>query len=157
MRYFRERNFTFQLFLVTSFDMKGVVQNFNHVGVIVPDMTKAIEFWTNTLGVPCTEPTELAPKLLIAFAEMPNAKFELIQPLDPESPHGKWLAEHPKGGIHHVCFNTSKIPEAVEELKTKGVTTDMESPLVLTTGERVIFFNPDETLGMDVELYETNK
>ena len=96
--------------------MSGVVKSFGHVGVIVPDMAAARKHWTETLGVPTTEPKELCPGLLICFAEMPNAKIELIQPLTEDSEHGQWLKQHPQGGIHHLCLNTGKLEGAVEEI-----------------------------------------
>ena len=138
----------------TTTKMSGVVKSFGHVGVIVPDMAAARKHWTETLGVPTTEPKELCPGLLICFAEMPNAKIELIQPLTEDSEHGQWLKQHPQGGIHHLCLNTGKLEGAVEEVAKKGMKTDMKEPLVLSTGERVIFFNPDTTGGVLTEFYE---
>ncbi|KAK8893576.1 hypothetical protein M9Y10_021999 [Tritrichomonas musculus] len=134
-----------------------LVQSFNHIGLVVPSIKEARHYWTDILGVPTTEPAELAKGLLICFAEMSNAKVEIIEPLDPNCPHAQWLKEHPKGGLHHFCLNTRKLEPAVDDLAKKGVTTDMKEPLVLTTGERVIFFNEDTTMGATTELYETEK
>ena len=134
--------------------MEGVVKGFDHVGLIVPDMAAARKYWTETLGVPTTEPQELCPGLLISYAQMPNAKVELIQPLNEDSEHGQWLKEHPKGGIHHMCLATGPLEESVAKVGEKGMKTDMKGPLVLSNGERVIFFNPDTTGGALTEFYE---
>lgn len=137
--------------------LKGVVKSFGHLGIIVPDIVKSRKYWTDVLGVPTTEPQELAPGLLISFAEMPNAKMELIQPVDKNCEHYKWLQKHPKGGIHHLCLNTGNLEESVATVAKGGVTTDMKDPLVLSTGQRVIFFNEDTTEGCLTEFFELDE
>ena len=134
-----------------------LIQGLGHVGVVVPSINEAREFYTSKLGIPTTEPKELAKGLLISFAELQNAKIEIIQPLDMDSPHGKFLKDHPKGGVHHICFNTSKLEPAVKEVNKVGIEATSEDPLVLTTGERVIFLNEEQTLGTITEFYETNQ
>ena len=136
---------------------ESVAISFNHVGLIVPSMKEARHYWTDVLGVPTTEPAELAKGLLISYANFSNAKIELIEPLDPNCEHAQWLKEHPKGGLHHFCMNTKKLETAVEKLEKDGVKTDMKEPLVMTTGERVYFFNPETTMGALTELYETGE
>ena len=134
--------------------LKGVVKSFGHLGIIVPDIVASRKYWTGVLGVPTTEPAELAPGLMVSFAELPNAKMELIQPIDKNCEHYKWLQKHPKGGIHHMCLNTGKLEDAVAEVKKGGVTTDMKEPLTLRNGKKVIFFNEDTTEGCLTEFYE---
>jgi methylmalonyl-CoA/ethylmalonyl-CoA epimerase len=124
-----------------------VVTGLAHVGLVVPDISAARKYWTETLGVPTTEPQALAPGLQISFAVLPNTKIELIQPIDPETPQAKWLAEHPEGGLHHFAFDTTDIAAAVATVKARGVTTDWTESKSLTDGTKIFFFDPASTGG----------
>jgi methylmalonyl-CoA/ethylmalonyl-CoA epimerase len=124
-----------------------VVTGLAHVGLVVPDIAVARKYWTETLGIPTTEPQSLAPGLQISFALLPNTKIELIQPIDPETPQAKWLAENPAGGLHHFAFDTADITAAVATVKARGVTTDWTEPKALTDGTQIFFFDPASTGG----------
>ena len=134
-----------------------VVTGLAHVGIVVPDMDAARELYTKKLGVPTTEPFELSQlSVKISFAELQNAKIEIIQPLNMEYEHGQFLKEHPKGGIHHICFATPNLNEATEHLAKEGINANMEVPLTLGS-DRLNFYNPDQTLGALFELSESGK
>jgi methylmalonyl-CoA/ethylmalonyl-CoA epimerase len=135
----------------------AVVTGLAHVGIIVPDIAAARTYWTGVLGVPTTEPTELAPGLQIAFAKLGNTKIELIQPIDPNTVQGKWLAENPKGGLNHLAFDTVSIDNAVAEVKAKGVTTGWPAPVPLTDGTKIIFFDQETTHSVLTEFTESPK
>jgi methylmalonyl-CoA/ethylmalonyl-CoA epimerase len=135
----------------------AVVTGLAHVGVIVPDLAAARAYWTGVLGVPTTEPTELAPGLQIAFADLGNTKIELIQPIDPNTAQGKWLAANPKGGLNHLAFDTGSIDASVAEVKTKGVTTDWPAPVPLSNGTKIIFFDQETTGNVLTEFAEAPK
>jgi methylmalonyl-CoA/ethylmalonyl-CoA epimerase len=118
-----------------------------HVGLIVPDISAARKYWTDTLGLPTTEPEALAPGLQISFVILPNTKIELIQPIDPETPQGKWLSENPQGGLNHIAFDTPDIANSISTVKSRGVTTDWTETKSLTNGTQIIFFDPASTGG----------
>ncbi|KAH0791856.1 methylmalonyl-CoA epimerase [Histomonas meleagridis] len=135
-----------------------IVSGIGHVGIVVPDMDAARELYTKKLGVPTTEPVELSGlSVKISFAELPNAKIEIICPLNMECEHGQFLKEHPKGGIHHICFTTPDLKASTDALANQGIETAMNDPLVLWNGDQVKFYNPDQTLGALFELCEAAK
>jgi methylmalonyl-CoA/ethylmalonyl-CoA epimerase len=124
-----------------------VVTGLAHVGLVVPDLAAARKYWTDTLGIPTTEPQALVPGLLIAFALLPNTKIELIQPVDPATPQAKWLAENPQGGLHHFAFDTADIGTAISTVTGRGVTSDWTETKTLTDGTKIFFFDPASTGG----------
>jgi methylmalonyl-CoA/ethylmalonyl-CoA epimerase len=129
-----------------------IVKSLNHVGIIVPDVDKACEFYEKTFGIKCTEPQDLVPSLKIRFGELGNARLEFIEPLTEDSDHAKFLKDHPKGGIHHISFNTEDVEKSTKELGEAGVRTLDPVPLVLTDGVKIQFFNPEDTFGVLTEL-----
>lgn len=57
----------------------------------------------------------------VAFADMGNLQWELIQPLDEKSIYSEFLEKHGEG-LHHVAFSTNNgFEETLELLKGKGV------------------------------------
>jgi len=86
----------------------------NHVGVAVPDIDKALEFYKEVLGATdCTEPKILAPQgVKYAFVNLPSGQVELIEPYGKTSPIIRFLEKNPKGGQHHICFEVEDIHEA---------------------------------------------
>lgn len=98
-----------------------------HLGIIVPDVQKAIEIYEKVLGM---GPWEIGDSASFFADKMVNGKkglnvrnaifrrdgseIELIQPLDEEDVYGQWLKE--KGpGLHHIKFETSDSHEKICE------------------------------------------
>jgi methylmalonyl-CoA/ethylmalonyl-CoA epimerase len=130
----------------------SIVKDLNHVGLIVPDVDKACTFFETVFGIKCSEAEQLVPDLKIRFAILKNAKLEIIQPLTEDSDHAKFLKEHPKGGIHHICYHTENLEESAKKLKEVGVKPLSEGPLELMNGGKVRFFDPEDTFGILTEL-----
>ena len=130
----------------------------NHVGVAVPDIHKAIEFYRDVLGATdITEPVELAPQgVSYAFVNLPTGQVELIEPLGEKSPILKFLERNPKGGQHHICFEVEDIHAAVEEMEGKGMRV-LNAPRPGAHGTDVVFLHPGDSGGVLIELMETPK
>ena len=105
----------------------------HHVGVVVRDIDKAIEY-LSSLGIGPFEPHFPDPPLLEKLVrgepadyklEMSNgkigqAKLELIQPVEGESPHKEFL--NSKGeGIQHIGFAVNDLDGEVAKLTKQGV------------------------------------
>ena len=129
-----------------------VVTDFNHVGLVVPDVDKACAFFEKVFGIKCTDCEKMVPHLKIRFATLKNAKMEIIQPLTEDCDHGRWLKEHPLGGIHHICFHTKDVAQGTKQLQEAGVRPLDPVPLKLDNGQSVQFFNPEDTFGILCEL-----
>jgi len=83
-----------------------MIGNLNHVGIAVPDIEAALDFYRDVLGATdCTKPQVLAPQgVRFAFVNLPSGQVELIEPFGETSPIIKFLEKNPKGGQHHICF-----------------------------------------------------
>ena len=79
--------------------------------------------------------------------------LELLSPLGPETPVGRFLAKRGPG-LHHLAFATSRIEEDLARLKAEGAKLIDEAPRPGFGGHRVAFLHPSFGLGVLWELVE---
>ncbi|MEM7730329.1 MAG: methylmalonyl-CoA epimerase [Pseudomonadota bacterium] len=130
----------------------------NHVGVAVPDIAKAIDFYRDILGATeITEPKALPPQgVSYAFVNLPSGQVELIEPYGENSPITKYLERNPKGGQHHICFEVDDIHEAKALMESRGMRV-LNEPRIGAHGTLVVFLHPGDSGGVLIELMETPK
>ena len=130
----------------------------NHVGIAVPNIRKALDFYRDVLGATdTTEPAPLAAQgVTFAFVNLPSGQVELIEPLGDESPIRRFLDKHPKGGQHHICFEVADIHAAVKEMEAKGMRV-LNAPRPGAHGTDVVFLHPGDSGGVLIELMEAPK
>ena len=130
----------------------------NHVGVAVPDITKAIAFYRDVMGAAdITEPKVLAPQgVTYAFVDLPTGQVELIEPYGESSPILKFLERNPKGGQHHMCFEVEDIHVAKTVMEKRGLRV-LGEPRIGAHGTLVVFLHPGDAGGVLIELMETHK
>ena len=127
----------------------------NHVGVAVPDIEKALDFYRDILGATdCTEPKVLAPQgVKFAFVNLPSGQVELIEPYGEKSPIIKFLEKNPKGGQHHICFEVDDIHDAKALMEKRGMRV-LGEPRIGAHGTPVVFLHPGDAGGVLIELME---
>lgn len=131
-----------------------MIKRMNHLAVVVEDLAVALAFWNTALGLPLAR-TEENPgeNVNIAFLPLGESEIELLEPTDPDSGIGKYLAR--KGqGMHHVCLEVDDIDATIERLVAHGVEMINDTPKVRDEGTRYAFVHPKSTHGVLVELYE---
>ncbi|MCH9780295.1 MAG: methylmalonyl-CoA epimerase [Alphaproteobacteria bacterium] len=94
----------------------------NHIAIVVPDLDAAMAHYREVLKAEVRPPVDLpAHGVTTSFVLLSNMVIELLHPLGDESPVAKFLERNPKGGIHHVCFETADLDAAVESVSKDGV------------------------------------
>ena len=78
---------------------------------------------------------------------------ELLAPLGPDTPVGKFLAKRGPG-LHHVAYQVSDIDAALRELAEEGFELIDKAPRVGIGGARVAFLEPKSTGRVLVEIVE---
>lgn len=131
-----------------------MIGRLNHVGIAVPDLTKACALYRDTLGVPVTAPAEMPEHgVTVSFVELPNSKLELLEPLGDASPLRAFLEKNPAGGMHHVCYEVEDIIAARDTLVQGGARVlSSGEPKIGAGGKPVLFLHPKDFLGTLVEL-----
>ena len=111
--------------------MKHLLTRIDHVGIACRDLSKAIELYRATfgLGVITTEENEEqgVREAMLAVSRdnpMPGAAgagyVQLLEPLGPDTPVGKFLARRGEG-IHHIGYGVTNITEAMAAIGGTGV------------------------------------
>jgi methylmalonyl-CoA/ethylmalonyl-CoA epimerase len=134
-----------------------MIGRLNHVAIVVPDLAAASRLYREALGGRVSAPLDLPEHgVTTVFVELDNTKIELLHPLGERSPIAKFLAEHPGGGMHHVCYEVADIHAARDRLKAQGarVLGDGE-PRIGAHGKPVLFLHPKDFCGTLVELEQT--
>jgi methylmalonyl-CoA/ethylmalonyl-CoA epimerase len=126
----------------------------NHVAIVVENLEASLSFWQDALGL-TVQKTEENPgeNVNIAFLPIGDSEIELLEPTDPDSGIGKYLAK--KGqGMHHMCLEVDNIDEMIARLKAHAIEMINDTPKVRPEGTRYAFVHPKSSGGVLVELYE---
>ncbi len=133
-----------------------MIGKLNHVAIVVPDLAVASALYRNTFGVDVSEPKDLPTQgVTTVFVNLPNTKIELLHPLGDDSRIEKFLANNPKGGMHHVCYEVTDINAAIEQLVADGMTVLGDGkPSIGAHDLPVVFLHPKDMCGTLIELEE---
>ena len=79
----------------------------DHVGVAVPDLDAAIEFYARVFGMRCvheeTNEEQGVREAMLAVGADDGGRVQLLAPLRPDSPIGKFLDRHGPG-VQQVAY-----------------------------------------------------
>lgn len=142
---------------------KSPLSKVDHVGVVVRDMDKAIEYY-QSLGIgpfksrPTAtftdktmygKPTDF--KLKAAIAPMGQINLELIQPVEEAPVHEQFLETRGEG-IHHIAFEVADIDKGTAKMVERGLEVILS--LKRTTGGGASYFDSSKVGGAIIELVQ---
>jgi methylmalonyl-CoA/ethylmalonyl-CoA epimerase len=129
------------------------VPRINHLAVVVEDISTALNFWHEALGLPLgavqrndTEEVE------IAFLPLAAGEIELLAPINETSGVARYLAKR-GAGLHHICLEVDDLEAAITQLKAHGIELINDTPKINPDGTRYCFVHPRSANGVLVELY----
>lgn len=128
--------------------------NIHHVAIAVHDLDEAISGFADHYGfeVLSTETIE-EQGVKEAMIAVGGSHIQLLEPLDPMSPVGKFLSRNGEG-MHHIAFAVADIDAALEHLETMDVQLIDEHPRIGGGGHRIAFVHPKALVGTLFELVE---
>ncbi|GGG77377.1 methylmalonyl-CoA epimerase [Corynebacterium pelargi] len=131
----------------------------DHVGIAVPDLDAAVEFYRSAFGwVNHHQETNEEQGVTEAMIGPKNLKetdgmIQLLAPLNEDSTIAKFIDK--KGpGLQQMCLRTSNIDELSAHLKEQGVRLLYPEPKRGTGGARINFVHPKDAGGVLLELTE---
>ena len=128
-----------------------MIQKIHHLAIAVKDLEEALRFYRDTLGLPVHEQAVREDQgVKAALLTIGESEIELLEPLGPDTPVGRFL-ERRGEGIHHVCLQTDDIDKELADLKANGVELIDQEPRQGLVG-RICFLHPRSTKGVLVEL-----
>ena len=126
----------------------------DHLGIAVPKIAEALGAWEATLGVRASPPEEVpSQRVRVAFLSAGATHLELLEPTDPESPIGRFLAER-RGGLHHIAFRVPSVDAALADAAARGARLIDRTARPGARGRRVGFVHPSAFSGTLVEFVE---
>ena len=129
----------------------------DHVGIAVADLDEAIAFYASTFGLVAThtetnEEQGVREAMLSAPGDS-GAAIQLLAPLRPDSPIGKFLDRNGPG-IQQMAYRVADIDATSAALREKGVRLLYDEPRRGTADSRINFVHPKDAGGVLVELVE---
>ena len=124
----------------------------DHIGIAVADLSAALAFYRDALGLEIEAPEDVASQRVRAhFIPAGGAALELLEATAEDSPIAKYVAKRGPG-LHHITLRVDDIRAALAQLKEKGVRLIDESPREGAHGSLVAFIHPASAHGVLVEL-----
>jgi methylmalonyl-CoA/ethylmalonyl-CoA epimerase len=126
----------------------------DHVGVAVEDVDASLSLFRDALGLTLVH-RETVGELGVdaALLDVGENHVELIAPLGPDTPVGKFLLR--KGpGLHHVAYQVRDIEATLADLRTAGLRLIDEAPRTGIRNSRVAFVHPKATGGVLTEIVQ---
>lgn len=126
----------------------------DHVGIAVGNLDEALRFYRDALGLEVAAPEEVPDQgVRVHLVRTEQARVELLEPMSPESPVGRFLARRGPG-LHHITLRVADLDAVLARLKAHGVRLIDEVPRGGAGGSRIAFIHPAAAGGVLVELKE---
>jgi methylmalonyl-CoA/ethylmalonyl-CoA epimerase len=128
-----------------------VTGGIHHLGVAVDDLDSAIERYSALFGA-AVERRERVDEQGVDAASLRigGSRVELLEPLGPDTPVGRFLAGRGPG-MHHVAFQVDDVAAELERLRAQGAQLIDETPRRGLFGLQVAFVHPEATGGVLAE------
>jgi len=129
----------------------------DHIGVAVEDLDAAIKLYERGYEMELVHRETVESQGVEAvLLDVGDGHVELLAPLGPDTPVGKYIAK--KGvGIHHVAYAVEDIEKAIEQAEAAGIRMIDKEPRVGIRGSRVAFAHPASTGSVLTEIVEPAK
>ena len=147
--------------------MKHLLTRIDHVGIACRDLSKAIELYRATFGLEVvsleSNSEQGVREAMLAVSRdnpMPGAVgagyVQLLEPLGPDTPVGKFLARRGQG-LHHIGYGVADITEALAAVSGPaggGIRLIDERPRHGSMGASIAFLHPADLGGVLTELVQ---
>ena len=126
----------------------------DHVGIAVAEIEPALELYRDRLNMPAVHREVVQEQgVEAALLDVGEGHIELLAPLSPDTPVGKFLAK--KGpGMHHVAYQVADVDATLAQLRDAGFALIDEQPRTGIRGSRVAFLHPRGTGGVLTEIVQ---
>ncbi|HTD09437.1 MAG TPA: methylmalonyl-CoA epimerase [Solirubrobacteraceae bacterium] len=126
----------------------------DHIGVAVEAIEPALELYRDSFELTVGHREVVEEQGVEAvLLDVGENHVELLAPLGPDTPVGKFLAS--KGpGLHHVAYQVSDIDATLAALKRAGLQLIDQQPRTGIRGSRVAFMHPRATVGVLTEIVQ---
>ena len=148
-----------------------MLNRIDHVGIACRDLEESIARYCSVFGLTVVsrevneEQGVREAMLLVATADgdgpvaapVGGASYiQLLEPLSPDSPVGKFMARRGEG-IHHIGYAVTDVRSALAEVAGTGVRLIDQRPRHGSLGASIAFLHPADLGGVLTELVEPRR
>lgn len=132
----------------------------DHVGIACHDFDEQIARYETTFGLTVahreTNTRQGVHEVMMRVADAPagTSYVQLLKPIHPDTPVGRFLARRGEG-VHHIAYGVTDLRAAMEAVKATGVRLVDERPRQGTLGSAITFLHPKDVGGVLTELVQT--
>ncbi len=126
----------------------------DHIGVAVEDLDAALVLYERDYEMQVVHREVVDEQGVEAvLLDVGENHVELLAPLGPDTPVGKFLAKAGPG-LHHVAYQTADIEAELARLKAAGARLLDETPRTGIRDSRVAFVHPKSSGGVLTEIVQ---
>ena len=131
----------------------------DHVGIACRDLDAAIDFYVATFGLVVagreTNEAQGVREAMLHVAGAPGggSYVQLLEPLAPDTPVGKFLESRGEG-VHHIGYGVVDVSAALEQLSEDGIRLVDKQPRHGSLGASIAFLHPKSLGGVLTELVQ---
>jgi methylmalonyl-CoA/ethylmalonyl-CoA epimerase len=128
----------------------------DHVGIACRDLDAAIERYVSVFGLAVVSQEindEQGVREAMLATESGTSYVQLLQPLSPDSPVGKFLEKRGEG-MHHVGYAVADVTAALAEIGAAGVRLIDSRPRHGSMGASIAFLHPRDLVGVLTEFVQ---
>jgi methylmalonyl-CoA/ethylmalonyl-CoA epimerase len=131
-----------------------VFNRIDHVGIAVEAIEPALELWRDGFELDIAHREVVEEQGVEAvLLDVGENHIELLAPLGPDTPVGKFLAKRGPG-MHHIAYQVSDIEATLAALEQAGRQLIDRRPRIGIGGARVAFLEPKGTGRVLTEIVE---
>lgn len=133
---------------------KSMFEAVDHLGIATDDLEAAVRTYVEGFGLREIHREVVSEQgARTVVIECGDTHLELLAPLGPDTPVGRFLAR--KGpGLHHVAYRVDDLDAALEAVTASGIERIDREPRRGIMNSRVAFLHPRSTGGVLTELVE---
>src|ERR1700744_4814042 len=143
-----------------------MLNRIDHVGIACRDLEESVARYCSVFGLTVTsretnEEQGVREAMLLVASEEPGGAaglggasyIQLLEPLSPDSPVGKFMARRGEG-IHHIGYAVTDVRSALAEVAGTGVRVIDQRPRHGSRGASIASLPPADRGGVLTELVE---
>jgi methylmalonyl-CoA epimerase len=134
-----------------------VFTRLDHIGVAVEDLDAALALYERDYEMTLVHREVVSEQgVEAALLDVGENHVELLAPLSPDTPVGKFLAKRGPG-MHHVAYQVTDIDATLQALRDAGMRLIDEQPRTGIRASRVAFLHPKSSGGVLTEIVQPAK
>jgi methylmalonyl-CoA/ethylmalonyl-CoA epimerase len=131
----------------------------DHVGIACRDLERTVALYQATFGLEVVSVEVIAEQgvreamLRVGASEVGPGYVQLLEPLDDDTPVGRFLARRGEG-LHHVGYGVRDISTVLADIADTGIRLIDSRPRHGSMGASIAFLHPADLGGVLTELVQ---